>query len=92
MTSKEALNQLYILADVPELAIVIQSYYNIVEKDLEVLDIFKRIDWLVFNNGDKNDFNWYIDTYSKSVKLTEEEVKKVKEWLENDKKTASGRT
>lgn len=51
-------------------------------KELEVLEILKRIDWLVYNNGDKNDFNWYIDT-NKSMKITEE-VGKIKEWL-NDK-------
>lgn len=42
MTSKEALNQLYILADTPELAMVVQSYYNIVEKDLEFLETIKK--------------------------------------------------
>ena len=42
MTSEEALNQLYILADTPELAIVVQSYYDIVEKDLELLEIIKN--------------------------------------------------
>lgn len=42
MTSKEALNQLYIMADTPELAMDIQSYYDIVEKDLELLEIIKN--------------------------------------------------
>ena len=42
MTSKEALNQLYIMADTPEQAMVVQSYYNIVVKDLEILDILKE--------------------------------------------------
>ena len=49
-------------------------------KDLEVLTILKRLDWLIFNNVDKNDFNCYIDL-NKPMKLTNEEVVKIKEWL-----------
>ena len=50
---------------------------------VDCAEILKRIDLLVFNNGDKNDFNWYIDT-NKSLRITEEEANKIKEWL-NDK-------
>lgn len=90
MTNKEALNQLYILADVPELAMDIQSYYNIVEKDLEVLEILKKRPDLLCCFAHDGVFTWddYNETYSDEDKqyigATKEEFEKVKEWL-NDK-------
>ena len=57
-----------------------KEIFEVIEKELEVLEILKRIDWLIYNNVDKNDFNWYIDT-NKSMKLTKEEVEKIKDWL-----------
>ena len=59
---------------------VYKNIFETLQKDLEVLEILKRIDWLVYNNVDKNDFNWYIDT-NKSMKFTKEEVEKIKDWL-----------
>ena len=75
MTSKEALNQLYILADTPEQAMVIQSCYDIVERDLEVLEILKnKIDIYEWEQGGfiELKINYGTNIY-----------KKIKEWLEN---------
>lgn len=82
MKGKEALNQLYILADTPEQAMVIQSYYNIVEKDLEVLEILKRL----------IDIDYKVDFYTNKIDaipkkilvkgtLTKQELEKIQEWL-----------
>ena len=87
MTSKEALNQLYILADTPELAMVVQSYYNIVEKDLEVLEILRKS----FRYNEKEDL-YFMDRifwkagkeYGEGWEKHNEEFKKIKEWLENE--------
>lgn len=87
MTSKEALNRLYnhlkaiLEEDAPELIRIIKSYYDIVAKDLEVLEILKRIKWDVYENGGGNEWYWFIDT-NQSMKITEEEANKVKEWLD----------
>ena len=63
MTSKEALNRLYnhlqaiLEEDAPELIRIIKSYYDIVEKDLEALEIFIKFfspeycNYYEFNNG-----------------------------------------
>ena len=86
MDGKEALNTLFDLLCERTHTNSEHSFwlkqYNCVLNDLEVLEILKRIDWLVFNNRDKNDFHWYIDT-NKSMIITEEETNKLKEWLEN---------
>lgn len=82
MTSKEALHIIK-WSGVGRSRETYDKAYDLLVKDLEVLEILKRVDWLVYNNGDKNDFNWYIDT-NKSMKLTEEEAEKIQEWLEND--------
>lgn len=94
MTSKEALNQLYIMADTPELAMNIQSYYNIVEKDLEVLEILKKR--FCFGLIEKS---WaYLLTIVDTEDLEErdgidctamtclnvQDSKIIKEWLENE--------
>ncbi len=77
MTSKEALNQLYIMADTPEIAIGIQSCYDIVEKELEVLDILKQM--LEVKKGS----TWfYLDT-KHCFFDTQEQLDLVKGWLEN---------
>lgn len=77
MTSKEALNQLYILADTPEQAMVTQSYYNIVEKDLEILEILKK--YLHIRNGTwSNIITCNIDS------LTNEYYEIIQEWLEDE--------
>lgn len=78
MTSKGALNQLYILADTPELAMDIQYYYNIVEKDLELLEILKK--HLHIRNGTwSNIITCNIDS------LTNENYEILEEWLKNAK-------
>lgn len=87
MTSKEALG--YIMENCLDMWDTfifseVKKCFEPIKKDLEVFEILKRIDWLIYNNGDKNDFNWYIDT-NKTMQITEEEAKKLKEWLENDK-------
>ncbi len=74
MTSKEALNQLYIMADTPELAIGIQSCYDIVEKDLEVLEIIRKN---IYEGG----YGFY---FKNNLLQCTEDYKKIKEWL-NDK-------
>lgn len=84
MESKEALNQLYIMADTPELAINIQSYYDIVEKDLKVLEILRQY----FKYNEKEDL-YLIDrtfwkaneNYGEGWKKHNEEYFKIKEWL-----------
>ena len=87
MTSKEALKKIYNTGANMVIGTLLDNFFKeeikAIAKDLEVLEILKRIDWLVYNNGDKNDFNWYIDI-NKSMKITEEEANKIKEWL-NDK-------
>ena len=93
MTSKEALNQLYTLADTPELAMVVQSYYNIVLKDLEVFEILKK--YHLIGNIDVEEVN-VVDTKGAHIEyqlrcdfmtifIPEEEYKVLKEWLEDDK-------
>lgn len=83
MRSKEVLENWYNTESTATKAYEYELHYRIIKKDLEILEILKRIDWLVYNNGDKNDFNWYIDI-NKSMKITEEEAEKIKGWL-NDK-------
>lgn len=82
MTSKEIVQKLFDRC-MPCIMSLTADQENRIIRDLEVIEIFKKIDWLVYNNGDKNDFNWYIDT-NKSMKLTKEEAGKIKGWL-NDK-------
>ena len=76
MTSKEALLKIEAYLAYEDF----QEELQAVVKDLEVLEILKRLDWLLFNNVDRNDFNYYID-FNKSMKLTYEEAVKIKEWL-----------
>ena len=52
-------------------------------RDLEVLEILKKLEWEVYENGGGDDWKWFIDT-NQSMHITKEEAKKVKEWLEND--------
>ena len=84
MNSQEALQHIInLVCDDTYYRDALNEEFETLQRDLEVLEILKRIDLLVFNNGDKNDFNWYIDT-NKSLRITEEEANKIKEWL-NDK-------
>ena len=71
MTSKEALNQLYLWAVTPEIAMETQFYCDIIEKDLEVLDILKKL------------FTTEYDPIKVKVDgiITPEEFEKFKEWL-----------
>lgn len=97
MTSKEALNQLYIMADTPELAICIQSCYDIVEKDLEVLEILKNTGAIELLFGEEPYCNYdFTDIYGNvidldydekapTLEITTKELKTIKEWLKNDK-------
>ena len=92
MTSKEALK--YLLADSEELYNQYEEdekfyldaveLYNIVLKDLEVLEILKRknvdIQFIKEIMHDKIEFDYY--PYDN---LTNEEFNKIKEWIENGK-------
>ena len=49
-----------------------------IEKDLKVLEILKKMDWEIYQNGG-GEWNWFIDT-KKSMKLTDEEAQTVREW------------
>lgn len=72
MNSKEALSDLFFLAIGDENHI--KECKEVIEKDLEVLEIFKD--------------NVMIDEYEKAVTLfskNKEVVNKIKEWLENDR-------
>lgn len=57
------------------------KHMNKLVKDLEVLEILKRIKWDVYENGGGNEWYWFIDT-NKSMRIAEEEANKVKEWLD----------
>ena len=86
MTSQEALK--YLLADSEELYTQYEEdekfylnavkLYNIVLKDLEILEIIKRHCDVNFLEVSPNYFIAY------SVYKDDEDFKKVKEWLEND--------
>lgn len=52
-----------------------------IEKDLEVVEILKRMKWSVYGNDGGNERKWFINT-KQSMQLTEEEAEKIKEWLE----------
>lgn len=79
MTSKELIQKLFdrCMKCIKSLT---ADQENQIIRDLEVIEILKKVDWLVYNNGDKNDFHWYIDT-NKSTKLTKEEAGRIKGWL-----------
>ena len=72
---------------------------ELVKKDLEVLEILKKLQFEIYQNqngcenswsrfidinGDKDSWSWYIGT-KQSIEISEEEYEKVKEWLKNDK-------
>ncbi len=75
MTSKEALEELKANT---EWTWKDSENYNIVKKDLEVLEILKRCEF-DFVNG--SDFGLFIGTRF-YTKISREEFNKVKEWLE----------
>ena len=57
-----------------------------IEKDLEVLEILKNMDWEIYQNGGGGEWSWFIDT-KKSMKLTDEEAQMVREWgIKNERK------
>ena len=79
MTNKEIVQKLFDRC-LPCVMSLTADQENQIIRDLEVIDILKKLDWLVFINVDKNDFNYYIDL-NKSTKLTNEETVKIQEWL-----------
>lgn len=85
MTSKEALNKLCMMANTPELAIWIEFCYDIVEKDLKVLEILKKYLFIVEpdNEEDFKEFN-RVDYLRLMDFMTREEYQVIKEWLENE--------
>lgn len=86
MTSKEALNQLYIMADTPEQAMNIQYYYDIVKKDLEVLQVFKDIlPSITILRVLKYEGAYMLYNSINGTSITKEEYELLKEWLDNDK-------
>ncbi len=72
--------------DAPELIRIIKSYYNIVEKDLEVSEILKKYLFIVEpdNEEDFKEFN-RVDYLRLMDYMTREEYEVIKEWLYNDK-------
>lgn len=82
MTIKEIVQKLFDRC-MPCIMSLTADQENRIIRDLEVLEILKKIKWDVYKNGGGDEWNWYIDT-NKSMKITEEEAKKIKEWLEND--------
>lgn len=60
-----------------------QEELKAIAKDWEVLKILKRIDWLLYLEDNKYDWdwNWYIDT-KQSMQITKEEFEMIKEWIE----------
>ena len=86
MTSKEALIRLYIMADTPEQAIGLGECYDIVEKDLEVLEILKesityKEEHKYMLKEDMKGEKFMI--FQHTIKGTEK-VDKIKEWLHNE--------
>ena len=86
MTSKEALIRLYIMADTPEQAIGLQDCYDIVEKDLDVLELLKALFKRDVKLGNKvcTGKIYYDECF---VMFTSEEAyNKIKEWLNETNK------
>lgn len=90
MNSKEALHYLYFLSAGDENKTI--KCRQIIRKDLEILDILKKKGVAVGfiqlqikeNCGGVREYNDYIGK-DKSLHLTADEYKKVKEWMKNDK-------
>lgn len=85
MTSKEAIKSIEKQSTLDFLnydsLCLFEQELKVIQKDLEILEILKRFEWLVYQKRIQNVRNWYLDEYSKPVELTEEEAKKLKEWL-----------
>lgn len=76
MTSKEALSDLFFLAIGDEKHT--KKCKETIEKDLEVLEILKRM--LTVEKGS----TWYYLDTKHPFFETQEDIDKVKEWLENE--------
>ena len=50
------------------------------QEALEVLDILKKLPFEIYLNGGGNKWDYFIDM-KQSFNLTEEEARKIKEWL-----------
>ena len=89
MTSKEALESLNISFGENGWGFNIKERISVIEKDLEILEILKRkgvsvgfIQLLIKENcGGVREYNDFIGG-DKSLHLTANEYKKIKEWLE----------
>ena len=47
---------------------------------LEVLEILKKLSFEIYQNGGGDNWQWFIDL-KQSFNLSEEEARKIKEWL-----------
>lgn len=52
-----------------------------IEKDLEVLEILKKLPFEIYLNGGGDDWEWFIDL-KQSFIISKEQASKIKEWLE----------
>ena len=51
-----------------------------IRKDLEVLEILKKLPFEIYLNGGGDDWSWFIDL-KQSFIISEEQASKIKEWL-----------
>lgn len=89
MTSKEILTQLFNEANrfaCEEPKYTTHDLWEMckqIQKDLEVLEILKKLPFDIYLNGGGDDWSWFIDL-KQSFILSEEEYNKIKEWLNDN--------
>lgn len=91
MTSKEALENIIkflqdfednLLIPIPAFTACLREI-KVINRDLEVLKLLKKLPFEIYQNGGGDDWNWFIDT-KQSFKISKEEAIKLKEWLKNE--------
>ena len=88
MTGKEALFKIasYCPCDDVIDTLGIEVLKELKLEALEAIEILKKIEEEVYKNGGYDKWNWFVNKKNPStIKLTEKEVRFLKEWLENEK-------
>mgnify|MGYP007027057898 CR=1 FL=1 len=84
MKSKEALEYIkkVMVAENGRLSLYEKLNIKTIAKDLEVLEILKKLEWEVYENGGGDNWNWFVDN-KQSMKITDKDAQLLKEWLED---------
>lgn len=77
MTSKEALDNWYNTQSPRTKAYEYELHYRLIKKDLKVLEILKKLEWEVYENGGGDNWNWFVGN-KQSMKITDKDAQLLK--------------